>query len=178
MTATVRGSVVRRTAVLPVLLAALAACGTPVDEGPKPQLAGVDTTVGSKASFYGAVVVDGAGRTLYQFDGDRGGRPTCYDACQNVWRPYIAQGVPRSTYPNVNTINNYLLDLVPRRDGQQQVSYAGHPLYYFAGDGVPGDGNTPDDIRGAGLAQFGGTWAAVSGSGVPVAPQVGVIAPS
>jgi predicted lipoprotein with Yx(FWY)xxD motif len=43
-----------------------------------------------------------------------------------------------------------------------QVTYAGHPLYYYAGDGAPGQ------TSGEGLDQFGGVWWALSRSGAAV----------
>ena len=180
MTVTVRGTVVRRAAVLPLLLAAVAgltACGAQVDEGPKPQLSGADTTLQVRPSFYGATLADGAGHTLYQFDADRGGQPTCEGPCATVWRPYIAIGEPGAKDGNVNALNDDLIATVVRRDGRQQVAYAGHPLYYFSGDGAPGDPVHADDVRGAGQKQFGGTWSAVSGSGAPVAPNGSTVVP-
>lgn len=180
MTTTVRGTVVRRAAVLPVLFAALvalAACGDSVDEGPKPQLSGADTTLQVRPSFYGATLADGAGHSLYQFDADRGGRPTCTDACAQVWRPYIALGEPRPKDGNVNALVDSSIGTVTRGDGREQVTYAGHPLYFFANDGAPGDPNHVDDIRGAGQKQFGGTWSAVSASGAPVASNGSTVVP-
>jgi predicted lipoprotein with Yx(FWY)xxD motif len=173
MTASVRGTRVRRALALPLLLAALAslaACATPVDEGPKPQLSGADTQVSTKAGFYGQVLSDAGGRTLYQFSGDKGGQPNCYDACAETWQPFIAQGVPTPANPNVNALEDEVLGTVARKDGQQQVSYAGHPLYFFVGDGKPGNIYAPDDVKGVGLTQFGGRWNAVTTQGGSVSP--------
>jgi predicted lipoprotein with Yx(FWY)xxD motif len=181
MTATARGTVVRRAAVLPVLLAAvaaLAACGTPVDEGPKLELSGANTTLELRPSLYGAALADGAGHILYQFSNDRTGTPTCADACATVWRPYIALGQPAAKDGNKNSLNDDQIGTVTRADGRQQVTYAGHPLYYFANDAAPGDPDRADDIRGAGLVQYGGTWTAVSGSGTAVQPNGPVVGPT
>jgi hypothetical protein len=46
--------------------------------------------------------------------------------------------------------------------GAQQVTYAGHPLYYFAGD--QGDGQT----NGEGSTAFGAAWWVVSPSGTAI----------
>ncbi|NMO92277.1 hypothetical protein [Actinomycetospora sp. TBRC 11914] len=169
-----------RAAVLPVLLvglAALAACGDPVDEGPTAQLSGADTTVQVRPSFYGATLADGAGHTLYQFSADTAGTPTCVDACAQIWRPYIALGEPGPKDGNVHAVEPEQIATVTRADGRQQVTYFGHPLYYFANDGAPGDPVHADDVRGAGQRQFGGTWSAVSASGVPVAPNGSTVVP-
>jgi predicted lipoprotein with Yx(FWY)xxD motif len=46
--------------------------------------------------------------------------------------------------------------------GLMQITYNGHPLYYYVGDINPGDTN------GEQLNQFGGLWYAVSPSGMQV----------
>ena len=50
-------------------------------------------------------------------------------------------------------------DSTTRSDGKPEVTYNGHPLYYYAGDQRPGDTN------GQGLNQFGGGWYVVQSSG-------------
>ena len=40
-----------------------------------------------------------------------------------------------------------------------QVTYAGHPLYTYAGDAKPGD------VQGQGLDQFGAEWYVLAPSG-------------
>src|SRR5207247_4049283 len=45
-----------------------------------------------------------------------------------------------------------LLGTTTRTDGRTEVTYHGHPLYYFAGDPNPGDSN------GEGLKAFGVEW--------------------
>ena len=44
-------------------------------------------------------------------------------------------------------------------DGGTQVTYHGHPLYYYVGDSEPGDTN------GQGLDQFGAKWYVVGAGG-------------
>ena len=45
-----------------------------------------------------------------------------------------------------------LLGMTKRKNGALQVTYAGHPLYYYVGDKAPGD-TTGQDID-----QFGAKW--------------------
>jgi predicted lipoprotein with Yx(FWY)xxD motif len=52
-----------------------------------------------------------------------------------------------------------LLGTTKRTDGKKQVTYNGHPLYYFAGDSSPGA------ATGQGLEQFGARWWVVSPAG-------------
>ena len=48
-------------------------------------------------------------------------------------------------------------------DGGAQVTYHGHPLYYYAGDRRPGD------TTGQGLDQFGARWFVVAPDGDEIA---------
>jgi hypothetical protein len=52
-----------------------------------------------------------------------------------------------------------LLGTTTRADGTQQVTYNGHPLYYFMNDKAPGD------ARGQGINRFGGGWYVVDPTG-------------
>lgn len=49
-----------------------------------------------------------------------------------------------------------------RRDGTVQVTYDGHPLYYYVGDVKPGE------ILCQNVEEFGGRWLVVSRAGTPV----------
>ena len=50
-----------------------------------------------------------------------------------------------------------------RTDGTTEVTYNGHPLYYYAADTKPGD------TTGQGLNQFGALWYVVARNGGKVA---------
>jgi hypothetical protein len=52
-----------------------------------------------------------------------------------------------------------LVGTTTRTDGSTQVTYNGHPLYYFAMDKAPGD------ARGQGINRFGGGWYVVDPAG-------------
>ena len=49
-----------------------------------------------------------------------------------------------------------------RGDGKLQVTYAGHPLYYYSGDTKPGQ------IKCQGVSNFGGLWLVVTPAGKAV----------
>jgi hypothetical protein len=51
-----------------------------------------------------------------------------------------------------------MLGTISRSDGTKQVTYAGHPLYFYAGDSAAGQTN------GQGINSFGGIWGVVSAS--------------
>lgn len=83
----------------------------------------------------GDVLVDGDGLTLYLFDNDEQGMSTCYEACAQNWPPLLSEGEAEAG----EGADAALLGSTGREDGQQQVTYAGHPLYYFVGDSAPGE---------------------------------------
>ena len=107
-----------------------------------------------KSSRFGKVLFDGRGYVLYAFTRD-GRRSTCYAACAKAWPVYYAKaglvaglGVKRA-----------LLATTTRRDGRRQITYAGRPLYYWAG------GTKPGRIGCQNATEFGGTWLVVRPSG-------------
>jgi hypothetical protein len=51
------------------------------------------------------------------------------------------------------------LGTITRSDGTKQVTYKGHPLYYYVGDTAPGMTN------GNGSSQFGAHWWLIAPSG-------------
>jgi predicted lipoprotein with Yx(FWY)xxD motif len=115
---------------------------------------GTQPTLTVKSSRFGKVLFDGRGYVLYAFTRD-GRRSTCYGACAKAWPVYYAKaglvaglGVKRA-----------LLATTTRRDGRRQITYAGLPLYYWAGDTKPGR------IGCQNATEFGGTWLVVRPSG-------------
>jgi predicted lipoprotein with Yx(FWY)xxD motif len=103
-------------------------------------------------------LVDGSGRTLYLFEADSGATSTCSGACASAWPPVTTNGDPAAT----GAAKGGMLGTSARDDGSTQVTYAGHPLYRYAGDSAPGDTN------GAGSDEFGAEWYPVAPSGEAV----------
>jgi predicted lipoprotein with Yx(FWY)xxD motif len=52
-----------------------------------------------------------------------------------------------------------LLGSARRRDGRLQITYAGHPVYYYVGD------RRPQEILCQAATEFGGTWYVVAPGG-------------
>jgi predicted lipoprotein with Yx(FWY)xxD motif len=93
---------------------------------------------------HGAYIADAERRALYLLEEDPQGESTCYDACAAVWPPYLApQGSPTAGNPQVQA---NLIGTIQRRDGSTQVSYGGHPLYYYTRDQGPGQ-TTGHDVH-------------------------------
>ena len=124
--------------------------------GPAPSSgAAMAAVVDLRSSKLGQTLVDGQGRTLYLFEADTAGNSTCQGACASAWPPYLSNSATRPG----NGVSGALLDSSPRGDGATQVTYHGHPLYYYAGDDRPGD------AAGQGLDQFGARWYVLASSG-------------
>jgi predicted lipoprotein with Yx(FWY)xxD motif len=103
----------------------------------------------------GKILVDSKGITLYDFPPDRGKTSVCYAACAALWPPLITHGKPVAGHG----IRKSLLGTTKRQDGKLQVTYGGHPLYYFVTDRKSGQ------TTGQGLNQFGGPWWVISPTG-------------
>lgn len=103
----------------------------------------------------GQVVAAGNGRTLYLFEKDRTGRSACSGICATYWPPLVTTGGAVA----VKGARRSLIGTFRRADGTRQVTYAGHPLYFFSGDAGRGQTN------GEGLRDFGAGWYALAPSG-------------
>jgi predicted lipoprotein with Yx(FWY)xxD motif len=112
-------------------------------------------TVAVKASKLGNLLVDAQGRTLYLFEADKTTASTCYSACASIWPPLTTTGAAKAG----SQVNASQLGATKRSDGKSEVTYHGHPLYYYAGDTAPGA------TTGQGLNQFGAKWYVVAPTG-------------
>lgn len=111
--------------------------------------------VGSAHSSLGRIVADSQGRTLYLFEKDQNHRSACYGACATYWPPLLSHGKPLAG-PGAN---QSLLGTTRRKDGAEQVTYAGYPVYRFISDTKPGQ------TTGEGSQTFGAGWDALSPAG-------------
>ena len=112
-------------------------------------------TVKAASTRLGTLLTDGQGKTLYLFEKDQSGMSACTGACLGVWPAFTVSG-PLDAGPGVSMS---MLSTIQRPEGTPEVTYNGHPLYYYVGDGNPGDTN------GQGLNQFGAEWYVVSPNG-------------
>jgi len=94
----------------------------------------------------GIWLTDPAGRTLYSYTKDKGTTSECYGACAQAWPPLLTTG-PVTITGKYTVASD--LGTITRTDGTKQVTYGGHPLYYYAGDTAPGQ------TKGQGV---GGVW--------------------
>jgi predicted lipoprotein with Yx(FWY)xxD motif len=136
---------------------AAAATTQATEPATQPGSGGAGTKIQTADSQYGAVLFDGDDRAIYYFDKEKGSTSECYGACAEAWPPVLTEGAPQ---PGQGAQAG-LLGTTERDDGTTQVTYDGHPLYYYV-----------DDPKGEVLChnvnEFGGLWLAVQGNGQPV----------
>jgi predicted lipoprotein with Yx(FWY)xxD motif len=120
-------------------------------------------TVGIATTPLGKIVVDSRGHSLYLFEADRQGKSACYGACAKAWPPVIVTGKPKAG-PGARAA---LLGVLHRRDGKEQVTYRGHPLYRFFKDTARGQ------VKGQGLDFYGGEWYVLTPAGAKLEHEAG-----
>jgi len=139
---------------------------TQVEAAPNPEEGATFVSVAS-VSDLGQILVDSKGHTLYDFHKDQGATSSCYGACAEAWPPLLTEGEPHPS----NGADGAKLGTTKRKDGSEQVTYAGRPLYTFTGDKGPGEANGND------VDAFGAEWYALTPSGAEPEDNGGGAAP-
>ena len=119
--------------------------------------AGAKVAITTHKGPAGTYLTDAQGKSLYMFALDAGGQSMCSGACATSWPPLTGASAQTSGAANAAQTAT-----VHRGDGTTQITYAGHPLYYYAGDASPGDTN------GQGLDMDGGKWWLLDPAGKPI----------
>lgn len=117
---------------------------------------GIAITTGT--SEFGPMLFDRRGQAIYLFDKESRRQPMCYGSCAEEWPPVLTIGFPR----DAGAVRQDLLGVTERVDGSTQVTYAGHPLYYYAHE-------RPDQVLCHNVTEFGGRWLVVTPDGTPAA---------
>ncbi len=126
-----------------------ASTSTPVASGP-------GVAVESKHAKLGTILAAGPKKlTVYMFEADKGTASSCSGACAKVWPPVTTSGAPTVAGSAVSAD----LGTTKRSDGTEQVTYKGHPLYFYDDDKDSGD------AYGQGSKSFGAGWYALKPSG-------------
>lgn len=137
-----------------VLVASSSFARTP--RAPMASAASVSTTIRTRHTRIGTILVNPRGETLYAFTRDSRNHNTCASmrGCESVWPIMGVRGTLRAG----SGVNHSLLGTI-RVGSSRQVTYAGHPLYGYVGNSGPGD------VSYVGARSFGGSWLAVSSRG-------------
>jgi predicted lipoprotein with Yx(FWY)xxD motif len=108
------------------------------------------------SSVYGKTVFGPSGKVVYVFGADRGSTSRCYGVCAKAWPPLLTTGAPLAG-PGIEA---KLLGTTKRTDGTLQVTYNGHPLYYYSADKV-------GKIMCQHANMHGGLWLIIKPNGQP-----------
>jgi predicted lipoprotein with Yx(FWY)xxD motif len=144
----------------------LAACGsnsggngpaaTGSTQAAQAQAATTSVTIKTMHTSKGTVLVNASGMTVYWFAKDTSRKSRCNGSCAKYWPPVLGTSASGSSLPRG-------FGTIKRADGQTQITYAGHPLYTYAGDTASGQ------INGNGLDASGGWWWAATPTGKKLA---------
>jgi predicted lipoprotein with Yx(FWY)xxD motif len=123
--------------------------------------------VAVKHTALGNILVGAGGRSLYLFLADRPNVSTLSRAGLKVWPAFLTTGAPKTagaaSAAKISTITT---------DARRQITYGGHPLYYFVGDQQAGS------TTGQGLLEFGARWYVVSPNGNAIKSAPATAAPT
>jgi predicted lipoprotein with Yx(FWY)xxD motif len=151
-----RGRLIRW--VLPLVLVAAVAVGTAMAmTGSMHSHSG--TVKAAKRTSFGMILVSSNGRTLYRYTVDSKGVNRCSSnaTCNKFWPALL---IKAGVKPTVGTgAEAGLLGTIKAAHDMRQVTYAGFPLYFFAGDKAAGQ------IKGQG---FDSKWYVVNTRGALV----------
>lgn len=117
---------------------------------------GAGVSVETKHAKLGTILAAGPKKlTVYMFEADKGTTSSCSGACAKVWPPVTSTGAPVASGSAVSAD----LGTSKRPDGTEQVTYKGHPLYFYDDDKDSGD------AYGQGSKSFGAGWYVLKPSG-------------
>jgi predicted lipoprotein with Yx(FWY)xxD motif len=114
-------------------------------------------TIKTAPSQFGKVLFSGSDRAIYYFDKESTSKPECYGDCARAWPPVLTKGKPQAA----GRVKQGLLGTRKRSNGKRQVTYDGHPLYFYIDD-------PEGEVLCHNITEFGGLWLAVKpGGGTP-----------
>ena len=117
---------------------------------------GAAARLGVGSTEYGKAVFGPSGKVLYVFGADHGSTSNCYGVCAKAWPPLLTTGSPLAGAG----VEAKLLGTTTRHDGSVQVTYNGHPLYYYSADKV-------GKVMCQHANMHGGLWLIVKPNGQP-----------
>lgn len=118
---------------------------TAESERSQPRARGTVITTGGSA--YGPILYDSDRQAIYIWQPEDSAKPRCYGECAIAWPPVLTDAAPVAK----GDVAAGKLGTTRRGDGTTQVTYNGHPLYYYADE-------RPGEVRCHNVATHGGLW--------------------
>jgi predicted lipoprotein with Yx(FWY)xxD motif len=110
----------------------------------------------------GSILTTGAGKTIYMFAADKGGKSNCTDTCVKYW-PIVPAPASLAAPAGVTAT----LGVLTRTDGTKQLTVGGMPVYTYVGDSAAGA------ATGQGKNLSGGLWWVLSPGGTIINTMAG-----
>jgi predicted lipoprotein with Yx(FWY)xxD motif len=101
------------------------------------------------------MLFDARKQAIYIWESEESITPECYADCAEAWPPVLTDGAPTAS----GEVDSTLLGTTKRRDGTTQVTYNGHPLYFYAHEG-------PGEVKCHNVSTHGGLWWVVAPDGI------------
>lgn len=139
---------------------------TPTSASPSPSASGsaqpptsdapqaTGTTITTASSEFGPVLWGPDRQVIYIWEKELTATAECYGDCAAAWPPVLTTGKPIAT----GEVEAAMLGTTTRRDGSTQITYNGHPLYYYAHEG-------PGEVKCHDVATHGGLWWVITPAG-------------
>jgi len=116
--------------------------------------AATGTVITTGNSEFGPMLFDEKGQAIYIWELEESATAECYGNCAEAWPPVLTDGTPQAT----GSVNSELLGTTKRNDGTTQVTYNGHPLYYYAHE-------APGEVKCHNISTHGGLWWVITPNG-------------
>ncbi len=125
------------------------------DSEVKKENVATETIIKTGDSEYGSMLFDSRGQAIYIWELEESQTAECYGDCANAWPPVLTNGAPVASAD----INSKLLGTTKRTDGTTQVTYNGHPLYFYAHEKA-------GEVKCHNTRTHGGLWWVIQSNGV------------
>lgn len=112
------------------------------------------TVITTGDSEFGTMLFSDEGQAIYIWELEESTKAECYGDCAEEWPPVLTDGAPHA----MGSVRNDLLGMTERTDGSIQVTYNGHPLYYYAHEGA-------GEVKCHNVSTHGGLWWVVQPNG-------------
>lgn len=112
------------------------------------------TVITTGDSEFGTMLFNEDNQAIYIWEVEKSEKPECYGDCATAWPPVLTKGEPQAD----GDVKEGLLGTTKRTDGTTQVTYNGHPLYYYAHE-------APGEVKCHNISTHGGLWWVIQPNG-------------
>lgn len=119
-----------------------------------PSAAATGTIITTGGSEFGTMLFNDKNQAIYIWELEESSKAECYGDCAEAWPPVLTDGAPQAG----GEVKGNLLGTTKRSDGSTQVTYNGHPLYYYANEG-------PGEVKCHNIVTHGGLWWVIQPNG-------------